>query len=140
MHIMKFQMVLIIDALINFILGILLLLVIPFPGITQFLGVPEVSQAFYPSIMGAVFIGIGFALLIEAFRKNPQGLVGLGLGGAVAINLCGGIVLAAWLCFGSLDLPTRGFVILWGLVLLLVGISSLEAIAQAGYRRRQPEE
>lgn len=73
-------------------------------------------------------LGIGLALLIECFRK-PQGLIGLGLGGAVAINLCAGLVLAAWLIFGGLDLPLRGLVFLWILVFVLVGISTLELVA-----------
>ena len=51
--------------------------------------------------MGGVFIGIALALFIEAFRERPQGLVGLGLGGAIAINLCGGLVLMGWLIFGK---------------------------------------
>lgn len=57
----------------------------------------------YPSILGAVLVGIGVALLIQ--NKSESGL---SLAGAVAINLCGGIVLAFWLSFGFLALPTRG--------------------------------
>jgi hypothetical protein len=49
---------------------------------------------FYPNALGGVLSGIGIALLIEAFRE-PNGLVGLGLGGAIAINLCDGFTLAA---------------------------------------------
>jgi hypothetical protein len=52
--------------------------------------------------------------------------VGLGLGGAIAINLCRGGVLALWLIFGNLNLPIKGHVILWILVILLAGISSIE--------------
>jgi len=86
-------MVLIIDALITFVLGILLLLLIPYPHLAVILGVPEVTHAFYPSIMGGVFVGVGIALLIEAKRRGEDSMVGLGLGGAVAINLCGGMTL-----------------------------------------------
>jgi hypothetical protein len=71
------------------------------------LGIPSSNAAFYPNILGGVLIGITIALLLEAFRK-PGGLVGLGLGGAVATNLCGGLVLAEWLTFGDLTLPIRG--------------------------------
>ena len=53
-------------------------------------------------------------------------MVGLGLGGAVSINLCGGAVLAAWLMGGSLSLTTIGQVTLWSLVVFLVGLSALE--------------
>lgn len=118
---------LIIDAVINFVLGILLLLIIPFPEqITQFLGVPKVQQVFYPSIMGGVFIGVGIALLIESRREKHQHLVGLGLVGAAAINLCGGFVLMGWLLFGELNLPMKGYILLWVITILLVGISSIE--------------
>jgi hypothetical protein len=69
--------------------------------------------------------------MIEYFRRE-DGLVGLGLAGAVAINLCGGGVLAAWLVFGRLDVPPHGRVFLWALVVLLVSISMAEGL---GHRR-----
>ena len=125
---MSVSTVLVIDAVVNFVLGILLLLLVPFPGLNQFLGVPIVEVAFYPSIMGGVFVGIGLSLLIEVRRRAQDDLVGLGLGGAVAINLCGGSVLMGWLVFGGLDLPVRGLVFLWILAVLLVGISILELV------------
>jgi protein-S-isoprenylcysteine O-methyltransferase Ste14 len=79
---------LIIDAVINLILGVLLLLLVPFPEqLPRVLGVPKAANPFYPSVFGAVLLGIGIALLIEIFRTNPQQLVGLGLGSAVAINV-----------------------------------------------------
>ena len=118
------------DAVINLALGILLLL---FPsGLVSALGVPEATPAFYPSILGAVLFGIGIALLIERAR----GASGLGLAGAISINLCGGLALAAWLVFGSLALPLRGRLVLWALVVVLVGISSLELAAGPRSRRR----
>jgi hypothetical protein len=111
------------DAVINLILGALLLI---FTGdIVRVLGVPGASSRFYPNILGGVLFGIGLALLIEYFRRE-DGLVGLGLAGAVAINLCGGGVLAAWLAFGRLDVPPHGRVFLWALVVLLVSISLAE--------------
>jgi hypothetical protein len=115
--------VLLIDGLINLLLGVLL---VAFPlGLVELLGIPQTEQTFYPSILGAVLIGIGLALLLECSGR-PQGLVGLGLGGAVAINLCGGIVLAIWLASGRLMIPTRGQVVLWSLVVILVVISTTE--------------
>jgi hypothetical protein len=116
------------DATINLILGGLLVF---FPGwLVTALGIPAAQQAFYPSILGAVLVGIGIALLLER-RKGG----GLGLGGAIAINMTGGLVLAAWLLFGGLSLPLRGEAFLWGLVIVLVGISSLELGAQMNRRR-----
>jgi hypothetical protein len=118
---------LIIDAAINLALGVLL---VCFPAQTvPALGLPEFEQAFYPSILGAVLIGIAIALFIESRRKQ-QAFVGLGLGGAIAINLCGGLALAGWLLLGGLGIPIRGHIILWMLVMVLVGISGVELWVQ----------
>lgn len=122
---MRKSKILIIDAAINFILGLLLLFYSK--GIIQFLGVPDTDQYFYPNILGAVLFGIGVALLIEHFKK-PSGLTGLGLGGAVVINISGGIVLALWLIFRHLDIPLHGQIFLWLLVFILVIVSSFEVI------------
>jgi hypothetical protein len=56
-------------------------------------------------------------------------MIGLGLAGAIAINLCGGLVLLGWLIFGNLNLPLRGNLFLWLIAIILVGISSVELIA-----------
>ena len=123
---MKGSILLKTDAAINLILGILLM---AFPlNLVKALGLPIVYPAFYPSILGGVLFGIGLALLIESYRKS-NGLVGLGLAGAIAINLCGAIVLALWLVSDKLTLPLRGHILLWSLVLLLVGISLFEGLA-----------
>ena len=119
------------DAAINLILGILLM---AFPlRLVKALGLPIVYPTFYPSILGGVLFGIGLALLIECYRKS-NGLTGLGLAGAIAINLCGGFILAIWLLFGNLNLPMRGQILLWCLVLLLVGLSLVEGLAQIKMR------
>jgi hypothetical protein len=111
-----------VDALINYALGILCLL---YPFVAGKIGVPIVENSFYPNILGGVLFGIGVALTIECFKKQ-SGWVGLGLGGAVAINLSGGIVLIFWLILGSLTIPYRGQVFLWTLAIILVLISSIE--------------
>lgn len=119
---------LLIDAIINLVLGVLLIF---FPGpVVAILGVPGVESAFYPSILGAVLFGIGIALLVE---RGAGG--GLGLRGAVAINLSGGVVLVFWLLFGHLQLPLRGLVFLWALAAVLVGISTVELVAAARRKR-----
>ena len=131
---MERSTVLIVDAVINFILGILLLGYSP--GIVTFLGVPSVDHSFYPTILGGVLIGIGVALLVEYFR-GPRGSIGLGLGGAIAINLCGGSVLALWLLAGDLVLPARGWIFLWTLAVILVGISGVELLVHLKKRQRR---
>ena len=115
--------VLFVDALINLLIGVLLLAFRP--GLVGFLGIPHAAQPFYPTVLGAVLTGIGFALLLECYR-GPNGPVGLGLGGAIAINLCAGLVLASWLASGMLMIPARGQVILWSLVIIAVVISAIE--------------
>lgn len=120
---------LLIDATINFVLGILLLI---FPrSVVEALGVPPTDITFYPSIVGAVLLGIGIALMLE-WRRKPNGLTGLELSGAIAINPCGGFVLGGWLLFGELETPTRGELFLWGLVVVLVGVSSIETVISRG--------
>ncbi len=113
------------DAFINFILGILLIL---FPvTIVHWMGLPVPMTNFYVNILGAVFIGIALALFWEARQSRPlRNGTGLGVVGAAAINLCGGAMLAIWLTAGQLDLTLSGSVILWLLVVFLVGISTLE--------------
>jgi hypothetical protein len=119
---MRGKGILAVDAAVNLLLGAFLL-VFPLNWVSA-LGIPATDHSFYPSVLGAVLAGIGGALLLELFRRGP--MVGLGLGGAVCINLTAGIVLAAWLVAGGLELPLKGKLILWGLVVLLAGISILE--------------
>ncbi len=120
------RVVLIVDAIINFALGLLLLGFSP--SVVGSLGVPPSSTNFYPNILGAVFIGITIALLISAYAAGRFKNAGLGLPGAISINLCGGIVLALWLIFGQLDMPARGFVFLWALVIVLTALSTVELV------------
>ena len=113
------------DALINFVCGILLIV---FPiTLVRWMGLPVPMTYFYANILGAVFIGIALALFWEARQGRNSGKgTGLGVVGAAAINLCGGAMLAIWLIAGQLDLTLPGSVFLWLLVVFLVGISTLE--------------
>ena len=115
-----------VDAFINLVLGALLL--VYSPGLADSLGVPQVSSSFYPNILGSIFIGITIALLIEAFGTRTNNTMGLGLLGALSINLCGGIVLLIWLVSGDLDIPVRGIVFLWTLDIVLLVLSSIELL------------
>jgi len=120
------KFILLIDFIINLILGILLLAYSN--RLSEYLGVPKVESSFYPNILGGVFVGIALALLIEFFNKSDRKTSGLGLLGAIVINLCGGIILIIWLVFGDLGLPLRGSIFLWSLALLLIILSSFELI------------
>jgi len=126
---------LIVDAIINLILG--LALVFYSPQLADTLGVPIVKSSFYPNILGAVLLGITLALLIEAFKKHSKHPSGLGLIGAICINLCGGLMLLYWLVFGQIGLPTKGVVLLWILATILIVISGVE-LFQTLYIKRKP--
>lgn len=122
---------LLIDAIINLILGLLLL---AFPlDVFQLLGLPVEAPPFYANILGAVLVGIGIALLTEHFGAS-SGTTGLGLGGAVVINLYVALILIILLIGGRLHIPLRGHLVLWGLVIILVAISGVELRVQRSKR------
>ena len=124
----KHRVLLGIDGAVNLVLGALLL---GFPlGTGALFGAPEAAGSFYPSILGAVIFGIGVALLLELFG-GTRGLRGLGLGGAIAINIVGGGVLTLWLLIGDLDLPLRGWVTLWVIAVVVVGAGVAELLAKS---------
>lgn len=119
----KEKKLLIVDGIINLILGILLLC---FPlGMASLLGLPPASTFFYPSILGAVLFGIGIALFIDALGE-PHGIRGLGITGAITINFCGAGVLSLWLIFIPMSMPLRGYVILWSIAVLVFVIGGIE--------------
>ncbi len=120
----KHLTLLIIDGIINLVLGILLLLV-PF-GMASILGVPEPVSYLYPCVLGAVLFGIGIALLLEVWCGS-KGIRGLGMGGAIVINFCGAGMLLGWLLMSSHELPLRGQILLWSIavVVLLMGVVEL---------------
>ena len=108
------------DAIINLVLGVLLLL---YPQwLVEALGMPPVATNFFPNVLGGVLFGIGLALLIP-YRGGAQGL---GLDGAIAINLCGAGVVAGWLVAAPHAIPPRGKITLWIIALLVIGIGVVE--------------
>jgi len=113
------------DCLINLLLGALLLL--SPVGTLELLGMPPASNHFYTTILGGVIFGIGLALFVELHWGNSI-VRGLGLAGAIAINLCGGGILLVWLALDPFQLPVRGTIILWLVALLVVGIGIVELV------------
>ena len=108
------------DAVINLVLGLLLLI---YPqSLADALGMPSVATRFFPTVLGGVLFGIGLALAIAYFG----GRQGLGLDGAIAINLCGAGVVAGWLVFAPESIPPRGRITLWIIALLVIGIGLVE--------------
>jgi len=123
----KHKTLLLIDGVINLVLGILLLL---FPaGIVELLGLPYTNTNFYPGILGGVLFGIGLALLIERYGTTKN-IRGLGLGGAIAINFCGAGVLLVWLLVAPFDIPIRGNIILWSIAIIVLIVGLAEIIAK----------
>ena len=128
---MKEPILLTIDAIVNLLLGIALVF---FPvDLVRLLDLPMTESPFYPSILGAVLFGVGLALLVERFRDILK-MNGLGVGGAIAINICGGGVLVIWLLSNSLNTALRGFIVLWIIALTVLTISILELIYQFKFK------
>jgi hypothetical protein len=63
------------------------------------------SDLSFPNILGGVFTGIPIALVIGAAGEKFHRSIGLGLPGAISINLCGETVLAMWLIFSRMKVP-----------------------------------
>jgi hypothetical protein len=115
------------DGFANIALGLVL---VAFPGaVGRILGLPDMEHAFYPILFGAVLVGIGLALLLECFRSASH-LTGLGLSGALIINLCFGVALGAWLITTDIPLPLRGYLLLWALTSILLGFGGVELWVQ----------
>jgi hypothetical protein len=124
---MRGPTILLIDTIISLVLGIFL---ITFPAsLVEALGLPSTEQTFYPRMLGAVTIGISVALFVQ-WWKRPVRLAGLGVGGAIAIDLFAALFLAGWLLVGGPGLPVRGRILLWLVVLVLVGVSGVGMLTQ----------
>jgi hypothetical protein len=124
----KHKALLLIDGVVNLILGLLLIL---YPvGIMELLGLPPTETYFYAIILGAVLFGIGIALMIELYGI-PRKVRGLGVGGAIAINLCGAGTLVIWLVISPFSLPIRGRIILWSVAILVLAIAFAEIVTKS---------
>jgi len=126
------SVLLLIDGLVNLLLGILLL---SFPAVlVDVLGLPPFQGTFYPTLLGAVLLGIGIALFIQRHGKR-EGMTGLGIAGAIAINVCGGAALLFCLVFGDLKIPSKGRIILWTFAIVVLLIAVVE-VASGAWRQR----
>ena len=115
------------DGAGNLFLGVIFLV---FPkAVSELLGLPGDESRFYPTILGAILFGIGIALLLERFRGS-QKFTGLGLAGALSINLSIGLALAVWLLARQVEHTLLGSIVLWSLVVILVGISGIELVTE----------
>jgi hypothetical protein len=124
----KHRTLLIIDGIVNLALGVLLLSV-PF-GTASILGVPEPVSYLYPCVLGAVLIGIGISLILEA-NGEARNIRGLGIGGAIIINFCGAGTLLGWLLLSPYDLPIRGRLLLWFIAVVVFLVGGLELVSRS---------
>lgn len=114
-----------IDSIINLVLGGSLLF---WPRATiRFFGLPTTESFFYVTVLGAVLLGIGIALWIE--RWNDDQWRGLGLVGAISINILGAGTVLVWLLIDPFNIPSRGYAVLWSVVLVVLGTGLLEIAA-----------
>lgn len=115
------QQLLWIETLLKFSAGLALVLA---PGsVIKLLGLPPVPASFWPRLLGSVLIGIAGALFLEG---SQPGSSGLGLGGAIIINLSAVAMLGTLLVLEAGPPTARGRAIAWALVVLLVWLSVLE--------------
>ncbi|NIR50301.1 hypothetical protein GWO43_17460 [candidate division KSB1 bacterium] len=128
---MKESTLLTADAIINLVLGLPLLLV---PDVVfGILKLPIGESLFLPTVLGGILIGIGIALLIERFRDS-LGLAGLGLEGAIVINVFGAGALATWLVRDGSNIPTLGYSVLWMVAAAVLGVSIIESFTKLKQR------
>ena len=122
------NLLLLLDGIVNLVLGVLLMF---FPAqLMTALDLPKVETFFYVNVFGAVLFGIGIALVLERF-SGQQGITGLGISGAIAINLCGGGALVYWLLYGGLELSLGGAIFLWGIAVVVLGVALVELLSKS---------
>jgi len=122
------NLLLVVDGIINLALGILMVF---FPNqMIQAFDLPKADNNFYINILGAVLFGIGIALLLERF-SNQLHMSGLGIAGAIAINIFGSGTLIAWLLFGNLNLSLGGSILLWNIAAIVLGVAIIEIFSRS---------
>ena len=82
-------------------------------------GLPHGNTAFWPRLFGAALIGIAAAFAVEGYTQlNPNVTAsGLGLGGAVMINLITILSLIGTIIFKGVT-TRRGLLLIWSLSLM----------------------
>lgn len=115
------KILLLIDGIVNLAVGLVLLC---YPlGIGDYLELPKSDNNFYPVILGALILSIGIALFVER-KYCEKGIRGLGIEGAIIINIITSSALIIFLIFGRLNLSIVGSIILWfvGILVFTIGV------------------
>ncbi len=92
------------------------------------LGLPPVTEPFWPRLVGALLVGFAAAAFLEIKLKGANGL---GLAGCIAVNLAGATMIGSLLILGRAAPARRGRVLLWLAAGGLMALSLVE-IAWAG--------
>ncbi len=117
------QQLLWIETLLKLSAGLLLILA---PRTTiKIFGLTPAESGFWPRLLGAVLIGIAGAIYLEG---GWPGSGGLGLGGCVIVNLSAVSMMLSLLVLEAGPPSARGRGAMWGIVILLVGLSILEVV------------
>jgi hypothetical protein len=109
-----------IETLTKFVPGALLVLA-PLATL-RVLGLPRPDTGFWPRLAGVLLVGIAGALFLEGTSRGH----GLGLAGAIIVNLSGASLLAALLVLEAGPAYTRGRTAVWLVVCALVTLSVFE--------------
>jgi hypothetical protein len=104
----------------------LLLALVPLTVI-KILGLPPAESAFWPRLLGSVLVGLSGATFLEGAMASTRGL---GLAGAIVINLAAAAMIALSSLLGGGATTRRGKLVQWGIVTLLFALSLAE-IARA---------
>lgn len=102
----------------------LLLFLAPLTSI-RILGLPATPTGFWVRLLGALLIGIAVASALEGARYTVHGL---GLAGALAINLTAASALSTMLLSDPTALKARGRSLLWLLAAVLAVLSFAQAV------------
>jgi hypothetical protein len=92
---------------------------------TRIFGLPLAGSAFWPRLVGGLFLGIGMAVIATdqgwTTLTTEKGVLatGMGLGAFVAVNLTLAFVLMSMLVAGNAAPTRRGTWFLWMLAILL---------------------
>lgn len=89
----------------------------------RLLGLPSGDSSFWPRLLGGVLIGLAGALYLEGATTGSKGL---GMGGAVLINLAAAGAVAGHVALNRATGTARGRLVLWLLVALLFLLSLIE--------------
>ncbi len=106
-------------------IGIILLLA-PIT-LARIAGLPHGNTSLWPRLFGATLVGIAAAFAVEGYNQINEPLIakGIGLAGAVVINLTAILALLSVLIFKGVS-SKRAYALIWVSILVLLGLMLFE--------------